>query len=71
MKFEASSRHSDGYFLEVNSVKMHIEKPVIQRDHRHRPIITGMPLQFKDIKKTDTCWGGYNTPYQAKTLKET
>ena len=51
MKLEASSRHSDGYFFEVNSVS-EVERTVKIANKYNLPIITGIPL-VQNVKCTN------------------
>ena len=49
MKFEACSRHSDGYLLEVKPVKEYEITIETTSGHDYAPIITGIPLRKEGL----------------------
>ena len=69
MKLEASSRHSEGYFFEVNSVS-DVERTYLNSYRYNLPIITGIPL-IQNVKYTNYVRQlKLDIPNQTKTFKK-
>ena len=68
MKLEASSRHSDGYFFEVNSVS-EVECTCQIATKYSLPIITGIPLVQK-VKNINHVQQLKYIPNQAETFQK-